>query len=1135
MAGKEIYVARLGAWIARALGENGEFAADLDTEGMGVQLPDAVVTDPAVKAAGTALADAGGLLSTAADELDAAVASGDEGELVGALLDLLQGVYLFVDALTQLVQHVDAQAATLPPAESGAVQAFGLLMARRTMDTLVIGVLSREMPRLAYLLKLLGLIEWKVVPMSGQPLETRHVRKELHLERIKDLISDPFAHLAAVHQWGDNAFDPSDLMDGVLSFYRRETSLNRGMVGGDAFLRRGPFLWSRDSSTLPPGVKLEYSTSTTFSVDERVPIDDTWGMDFAASIALAGGVVFRLKPPFEFSATPLTGSIGGEVSFTVNRNPAARGFTIIGGNELVQLTAENVGVGAKLTIGADTSGSVTIDPDVFAQLKGLTLTLGSEGSDNFLASLLADANIEGSFDLGLGWSLSKGLVVKAAGGLEIAIPMHQSLGIATFETLYLILKIREDGSFALETSAAITGQVGPLSAAVERMGAELTLAFVSGADADLGPLDLSLAFKPPSGVGLALDAGVVKGGGYLYLDYEKGEYAGALELVFQGFLAVKAIGLITTKMPDGSDGFSLLIIITAEFGTPLQLGFGFTLIVLGGLLGLNRTMKLEELAEGVRSGAVESVMFPAEVIANAPQIISDMRRFSPPEEGTFLIGPMAKLGWGTPALVTASLGVIIEVPPGNIAILGVLKCMLPDEDAALLVLQVKFIGALEVDKSRLWFLASLYGSRVLFITIGGEMGLFIAWGNDPEFVLSVGGFHPKFNPPALPFPVPQRVSLSILDTSFARIRVEGYFAVTSNTAQFGAAAELYFGVSAFSIEGHLGFDALFQFSPFYFIISISASMSVKVFGAGLFSVRIRGELEGTSPWHVEGEGSISILFWDIDVPFSHTWGDSADTVLPQIEALPILKAEFEKRENWVALPPGGSQLSVSLRAIEASVELVLHPVGTLRISQRAVPLDLSIQKIGNQAVSDIDKAALKVTASGLAQKAVVREPFATAQFRDLDAGAKLSAPGYEPQAAGADVSVAGTDTRTSHAVKRIVLHELVIIDSNYKEHLQRFFNVGIAWFLQLLGSNATARSALSKANRTAKVPFEDKITTVAPGFVIANAADNSPWGGAATFTSHAKAMDTLAEQARRDPRAAAALHVIPAAEAREAA
>ncbi len=112
-----------------------------------------------------------------------------------------------------------------------------------------------------------------------------------------------------------------------------------------------------------------------------------------------------------------------------------------------------------------------------------------------------------------------------------------------------------------------------------------------------------MRFKPPNGVGLALDAGVVRGGGYLYLDYDKGEYAGALELVFSGFLAVKAIGLINTRMPDGSDGFSLLIVVTAEFGTPIQLGFGFTLVGLGGLLGLNRTMVLEELAQGRRHRA----------------------------------------------------------------------------------------------------------------------------------------------------------------------------------------------------------------------------------------------------------------------------------------------------------------------------------------------------------------------------------------------------------------------------------------------------------------------------------------------------------------------------------------------------
>lgn len=1135
MAAEEIYVARLGAWIARALGGSGSLAVDLDTDGLGFQMPDAIVNDAGVKAAGAALADAGSVLQTGADLLDAAITSGVQGELIAAFVKLFEGVYLFVDAAAELVNHISAAAAALPAADRAAVDAFGGVMARKVIDYLVITLLEQELPRLAFLLKLLGLIDWQVVEASGGLHQPRHIRKDLKLERIKDLFQDPAAHFANVYKWGTPNFDPADLMQGVLTFYRKEASVAFGKVGPDAFLQTGPFRWSRDSSVNPPGVRLDVSASISQSFSQRIEFSSIWGIDFNSSIALSGGAIFGLKPPFEVSAAPKVGTVGGAIDFLVNRNASARGFTIIGGNDLIHLVADNVGVGAGLTIGANTTGAVSIDPGVSAELKGLTLTLGAKGSDNFLASMLSSADIRGVFDLGLGWKLSEGLVVKAAGGLEIAIPMHQSLGPVTFETLYLIFKIRDDGAFALETSAGITGQLGPLSAAVERIGAEVVMSFTDGADADLGPLAIDLHFKPPNGVGLAIDAGVVKGGGYLYLDYEKGEYAGALELVVADFLALKAIGLISTQMPDGSAGFSLLIIITAEFGTPIQLGYGFTLIGVGGLLGLNRTMKLEELAEGVRTGAVEHVMFPHDVIANAPTIISDMRRFFPPQKDTFLIGPMAKLGWGTPALVTASLGVIIEIPPGNVAILGVLKCVLPDEDSALLLLQVKFIGALEVTKSRLWFFASLFGSRVVFITIDGEMGLLISWGNQPEFVISVGGFHPTFVPPPMPFPVPHRVALSILNEAFARIRVEGYFAVTSNTAQFGARVELFFGVSDFSVDGHLGFDALFQFSPFYFIISFSASMSVKVFGAGLFSVRVRGQLEGTSPWHVEGEGSISLLFWDIDLPFSHTWGDSANTILADIAALPILQAELEKRDNWLALTPTGTRLSVSLRTIDPTLALVLHPLGVLRISQRALPLDLSIQKIGNQKVSDIDHAVLTVTSPGLVQKRTVSEPFATAQFRELDAAARLSAPGYESQVAGAEVSVAGNDTRTSHGVKRIVLHELITIDNNYKEHLQRFFSVGKIWFATLLASNATARSTLSLAHQTAKLPFADKVGAAAPGFVIADISDNSAWGGTATFTSQAKARDSLAAQFKRNPRMAGNYHVIPAAEMRQSA
>ena len=212
---------------------------------------------------------------------------------------------------------------------------------------------------------------------------------------------------------------------------------------------------------------------------------------------------------------------------------------------------------------------------------------------------------------------------------------------------------------------------------------------------------------------------------------------------------------------------------------------------------MNRTVKIDPLAEAVRTGAAENIMFPQDVIANAPQIISDLKKYFPAATDIFLIGPMAKIGYGTPTLISLTLVVIIESNPLAITILGVIKTVLPDENAAVLKLQVNFIGRVEPSNSLLWFEAGLFDSRILFITIEGGMGVLVNWGDNSNFVISVGGFHPRYNPPALPFQMPARLAINLLNESYARIRVEGYFAVTSNTAQFGARAELYFGFSAF--------------------------------------------------------------------------------------------------------------------------------------------------------------------------------------------------------------------------------------------------------------------------------------------------------------------------------------------------
>ena len=119
-------------------------------------------------------------------------------------------------------------------------------------------------------------------------------------------------------------------------------------------------------------------------------------------------------------------------------------------------------------------------------------------------------------------------------------------------------------------------------------------------------------FKPPTGVGLAIDAAIVRGGGFLSFDSDKGQYSGAMFLEFEMAekISVKAIGLLTTRMPDGSKGYSLVVIIFAEGFTPIQLGLGFALTGIGGLLAINRTFDEEALRAGLKNHTLDSVMFP---------------------------------------------------------------------------------------------------------------------------------------------------------------------------------------------------------------------------------------------------------------------------------------------------------------------------------------------------------------------------------------------------------------------------------------------------------------------------------------------------------------------------------------------
>jgi hypothetical protein len=1131
----------LGPFAERLEGDQ----AQATLEQLGLRLPDSIfgagVSDK-IAAAATACSQ----LPQGVADLVTAVEAGDTGPIIEKAV-----------ALGVLVVRAGAAFGELGTTLDGAIQAHGGLTAQqkarlgaiaqklpeRFLHLALIAYVEDRQPKVKGALEIAGLFDDVAQPADpADPSAPPFFEKQVRFDRLGTMLSNPLQHLKDVYGFGNPGFDGLDLLKRVKALVDQQDSISMliDVPGQPAALEAYLFRIG-----VVPGPLPSLSTRVRVPAEKdlgfAVPIAGPWSVTVDSKARFEGGVEFLLHPTDGLSIAPPTATVSLDMKFGLKaENADGSPIVLIGRPEGNRLAIQRFKAGVPFLLTANSgSPSPKLDIGASIEIEGGKVVIDGSQVDGFLKAIIGGINVQSDFAIGAFYDTRDGLRFTGSATIEIAIPAHLSLGPFEIPTIYLMGGVKADpgGSgvaIPVEFSCDIGAHLGPLAAAVSRLGAIADITFPKGGG-NAGVAQVDIAFKPPNGVGLSLNVAVIQGGGYLYIDVDKGEYAGALELVIAGFLTVKAIGLITTRMPDGSDGFSLLIILSAEFGTPFQLGFGFTLNAVGGLVGVNRTMELERLAEGVRTGAVESVMFPHDVIANAPRIISDLRQFFPPMADTFLVGPMLKVGWGTPTLASLSIGVILEIPPGNIAILGVLQVVLPDEDAALVIIKVKFIGALEVDKQRLWFFASMFESRIVFLTIDGEMGLLVAWGDDSNFVLSVGGFHPSFSPPPLPFPSPHRIAVSLIDTDYARVRIEGYFAVTSNTVQFGAAVEVFFGVDDFNIQGHIQFDALFQFSPFYFIITFSASFSVTVFGVGLFSIGFRGELKGTSPWHVEGEGSISLLFFDISVPFSTTWGEDEDTLLPSIQIIPKLLDELNKDENWRAELPPLSNLRVSLRQIASDEGLLLHPVGVLKVSQRALPLNLSLDKVGAQRPTDAKILSVELADGELAKIADATESFATAQFKDMSDSAKLSAPAYEKQPSGLAISVKGTQVRIGQPVLRVVRYEEITIDSYFKSRARRIVGILFPFFAKLLFNNAFAQSKNSLATYRTKVPFETKVVVAEELFAVASSIDNSPVAGPDSYVSRAQAEDQLAAHRAASPRTSSDLHVVPVSELRMAA
>lgn len=1055
-----------------------------------------------------------------------------------------------MNLLRATVQAVDALHAQLQVA-AGAVPNIGE-MPRRLTDFLILDYLSSASADAHEVLHLLGLIEHEEAPAPGQP------RRLINWSRFSEFLNEPSRIFNDVYGWGTNFNFAKALarLEGVM----RAAGLPGGVYSQSAVIRAAlgtglplpelrlplfekgltPESYSQFGIAFSPA-PANGSSKAGFALVPYIMGATTFGFDVCERGELTfestgdiRGVGVVVRPPAEAKGLlTLTGSF--RAAIRIREKPqAAEEIILIG-------TAGGSRVSVQgLSIGWFVEGSrEDLDLGLEASIEAARLVIAGGEGDGFLQKMLSGVDVEAQAALGFGMSLGSGFTFRGGAKLRLEIGTHLDIGPIKVDAVRVTLAPTGQ-DFSLDVGALLKFDLGPLKAVAENIGLRTSLRFEPG---NVGPADLAIKFKPPDGVGLSLDAGGFTGGGFLRLDPDKGEYAGALELDFKGIVSVKAIGVINTKMPDGSDGFSLLIVISAEF-MPIQLSFGFTLNGVGGIIGLNRTIVIPALVEGIRTNAIKSILFPEDVVANISRIISDIQRFFPPEESHFVVGPMLKLGWGTPPIVTLELGLLLDLPDPMLAIVGVLRASLPAQDAPILNLQVNFIGVLDFEHGYVFFRADLYDSRLLFYTITGSMAFLVSWGDQKTFALSVGGFHPDFRDipavPALPdaFNHMARIGLSLLSDDNPRLKVESYFAVTSNTVQFGARVELYAAAAGFNIYGFVGYDVLFQFEPFHFIARLDGGVALRRGRSVIAAIGVSAKLSGPTPWDADGRATLSLLFFDVSVGFHVTWGDPPPA-LPKdsVDLLQLLRAEFGDSRNWRAQLPPNNHLHVTLRKLEApkaTDPLVIHPAGVLTFSQRSIPLeDYVIEKVGNK--RPLAENRFKLSSANSNGKPIganfkdTREEFAPGEYTNLTDSEKLSRRSFERLPSG--FALTGTsDLVTPLPVTRDVSYELSYL--RRKEHRLDFrglVKLTMLAFARLVRGSAVRGSALSLQQRRPSLNRPPEIVLPEASFTIANVADLKQHDSGEKgifFKTEAEAYQHQRELMRHNPALAGTIQVV---------
>ena len=234
-----------------------------------------------------------------------------------------------------------------------------------------------------------------------------------------------------------------------------------------------------------------------------------------------------------------------------------------------------------------------------------------------------------------------------------------------------------------------------------------------------------------------------------------------------------------------------------------------------------------------------------------------------------------------------------------------------------------------------------------------------------DFVVTVGGYHPKFKVPAH-YPKPALIQFAF-DMGLVRFKGQLYTALTSSAIMAGGRFEAFYGVGNISAQFNVSLDFIISWLPFFYDARFSVSVSMKV-SLWLFDLKasIGTKLHIWGP-DFAGYAEVNLKIYTVKFNFGESkqlkkapvsWNEFNSTFLP--EPADILKTHLtqglisEKKDGdilWHIVEPDQFELKIESQLPVNSITTNFNSDGSMNLIPSSTS-QFSIAPMGGKQVSN---------------------------------------------------------------------------------------------------------------------------------------------------------------------------------------